>query len=130
MADHRSLGRPGRTGGVGQNQEILGFGRMDLLSPALRMLGLVGSAELLQCFQAHALSIVQMPEPFHVEDDDLFQGGGLGADLKHFIQLLLVFGEVETGVAVFDQILHLIRRVRGIDPIDHTADARHAHVGE
>ena len=41
--------------------------------------------------------------------------------LQDLVQLLLVFGEVEAGVGIVDQVLHLVGRVRRVDAVDHTA---------
>ena len=130
MADHRPLRRPGGAGGVDEDREVLGLRQLQALGPGLRVELVLFASESEQVVVAHGPRILEVPQALHVEDDDLLERGALLAHLEHLVELLLILDEHHLAARVVDQVVHLLGRVRRVDPRAHAADAEHPHVGE
>ena len=121
VTDHRALRSARGSRRIGHDHQVLGFGRANFTLPALGMVREPGPPHVKQLLDADALLVVETPQPFHVEDDDLLKRRRGFPDFEHLVQLLLVFGEVEARTAVGDQVLDLVGTVGGVDSVGDTA---------
>jgi hypothetical protein len=94
------------------------------------MARVVLGAERAQRFQRHHLRVLEVAQPFHVEDDDLAQRGQPLAHLEDLVELLLVLHEHEHRRGVAEQVLGLRRGVGRVDAVGDPARAEDAQVGE
>ena len=110
VAQHHALGRAGGAGGINDRSHVL---RANLLEPAVELL-----LHVLPTALVHGLGQgddALGPVRHLVEDHDGVQIRKPVADLHHLIHVLPRPHEADPGVGVLQDILGLLRGVRGID---------------
>jgi hypothetical protein len=129
MAQHGALGRAGGARGVHENGEVPGPRDLHEGIEGTGMLTVVAGAQLEESRERHHLIVAEVVEPVHVEHEDLHELGAAGPHLENLVELLLVLREEEAGAAVVDDVLHLPRRVGGVDAVGDAARRDGAEIG-
>ena len=77
-----------------------------------------------------AVVVVATVDPARLEVDDVPEVGTLPDDAERLVDLLLVLGHEDLRAGVRQEVLHLGRRVGGVDAHAGRPDRQRAHVGE
>lgn len=92
----------------------------------------MGKAALAQGLERHQRRLAIMPQALHVDADDGLDIGKsaiVGHGVQHFVGLLLVAGDDDTGAGMLDDILQLDPGIGRIDADRHGPDHLRAQIG-
>jgi hypothetical protein len=130
MRQHGTLGGPGGPRGVDEDGHRVGVDGVDQVVDA----GGVG-VELLpphrhELVPRHQDRVVVVADAPRLHVHHLDEMGEPVPDLHHFVDLLLVLGDEHPGLGVAHEVLHLGRRVRGIQSHRRGLDRLGAEIGD
>lgn len=129
VADHRTLGRAGRAGGVDEDRRILRLRLGDLLVEAVGIFLQELAADPVEVVEEDDLLVGEFVQPVTVEDDDLRQSRHLVPHGQKLVELLVILDEQEATVGIVDEILELLGRIGRVNARRDAAHGLDAEIG-